>query len=169
MLALAKTLLDRFCADEAELITNENSGYENFGQDECLLVFESPLKEQTRLYCYLMNHRATLIFGDWSCHFDYNEHSVAELMEDMDLILNHEAYVLTVSSRAFILSILCHGNKMLLSSDAHLKMVQLFQNTDFLHDATTGRVSFDLLYWDQPPEIGQNLLKKLLDPAEQPA
>ncbi|MCF0258914.1 MAG: hypothetical protein HUJ54_03545, partial [Erysipelotrichaceae bacterium] len=90
------------------------------------------------------------VFGNWSRHFPTTDSGSSELLNLLDLIINHQACVYTVYSRTAIYSALCWQDMVWFSSDSRMRLNTILENEEFLREAADSAVKTVTMTWDYP-------------------
>lgn len=145
-------ILDNYQSEDIEIVERSEEAYSYLEDGESVLIFKNPFSEDFNLYVFFLKKRYTLIFGNWSCHYDKNLDGEKRLFYALDLILDKQAHVLSVNNDSFIMSCLAWQNRLFFSSDASARITSALLNKSFLESAAHGDLTISRLFWEQPLE-----------------
>lgn len=146
-------ILDVYKAEDIEILERSTEEYSYLKDGESIVVFKNPFNEDCNLYVFFLQKRYTLIFGNWSCHFNRNVMDEKSLFYALELILNKQAHVLSIYNDNFIVCALCYKNRLFFSTNASERLTAMMKNREFLQSAANGEITISRLYWEQPAEF----------------
>lgn len=143
-------ILDVYKSEDIEIIEPSNDAYSYLENGESVMVFKNPFNEDCNLYIFFLKRRYTVIFGNWSCHFDRNLKDEKSLIYTLELILDRQAHVLSISSTSFTYCCLCYKNRLFFSTDASGRTLSALTNQEFLESCLHGNAVISKLFWEKP-------------------
>ena len=150
MLSVLSEILQKYADEKIELCSPEIQWDELGGRREDTIVIHNSLGSHQNIYIFRSEKFNTLVFGNWSRHFSVEDSGTRQLLEMLDLIINHQACVYTVYSRTAIYSALCWQDLVCFSSDSRSRLNHILENEQFLRDAADSAVKTMTLTWDSP-------------------